>query len=257
MNWIRKTLMMAMCLLAMMAISLGQVLEEVPNENKGPGNPDHYNKGFFLALAVPVATLNIDLGHQNMKALLEGDGLAFPNMVPSTAIGIGGYLGRFYGRAGMNYSLGQSGRDFFADQGRSLRRGLDEISLQLGLAIWQTRNVSLIAWAGAGFLSSSVVIQDYRGINSVDLNEITEGGLRTGWPILYHESGVIDLSLEYQAGRPKNRTSLNESIRVGYRFGWQEEPWRLESGNLSTPLTDRVSQLYVQINFNIGFNFID
>ncbi|MEM9985285.1 MAG: hypothetical protein AAF804_09335, partial [Bacteroidota bacterium] len=181
----------------------------------------------------------------------------FINTIPATAIGFGGFIGRFYGRAGMSYSLGQSGRVQFSDQGLSMRRGFEELSAHLGVAIWQSRNVSLIGWAGIGFLSSSVVVQDYNGLNSVDLNDLTEGDLSTGWPILFHESELVDLSLEYQVGRPKDRTSLNESIRVGYRFGWREEAWLLEAGNLASPLTDRVSQIYLQVNFNIGFNFID
>lgn len=243
-------------------LSLGaaaQIMEDVQTDSTELLGPERYEQSWYFTSSFAEGLFWFGTGHANMNALLERQGLS-PSIWSSSLYINGGvrFLNRAYadlllaiplwGLGNASESVEFGGNQISIDDYRS------HISLNLGYALVQSRNMSLILRAGIGWVGREVRIVEYEQVpfNFDNFNQPSEARV---WPILYHQSGVGDVSIEFLQGRPKRPLSVSPSLRAGFLVGFNSRAWETGGSNLTVNApSDRTQSFYIAGGITIFLN---
>lgn len=254
-----KPLLFALSVLSALAALPGagraQALVAI-NEADSLPDPDRYPFTIYSVLGLGPTYLSLHTGYQNMYELLEGQGAKPAPAEALYGLGFGGRYRRLFAEAYIAQSLGGVMDFLYDNESRRISTQTFVGELNLGFAVWQSRNSQLLLRGGIGGVSQWIMVTDPPAGIPFDPGQLTPATAAGRWPILQHESAAASFSVEWLSGRFKRWASIMTSCRLGYQFGLSEKPWEAEDGTvLSRVVSDRAGMAYLSLNLWIGRNF--
>ncbi|MCI4669504.1 MAG: hypothetical protein MRZ79_15325 [Bacteroidia bacterium] len=245
----------ALILFLFPALVGAQVLKQKNDLSQTLNNPDDYPFSVYLVLGIPGGSISYDLGYQNLYSSMRERDILLPNLSAIANFAVGARYKRLWAEVliGTNFSF----MDLppFESRRFDIISGQDMTSFSIGYSIFQDRNTSLVLRAGFGQTLTGHSITPRVEDAFIDFDILDPNAGPNSFPVIYHQSEFVDLSMEWRIGREKTRIGLAESIRLGYRYGLEKKPWEVVNATaINTPL-DRLSQVFFQVSFNITHNF--
>lgn len=226
------------------------------NEVDSLPDPDRYPFTVYSVLGLGPTFLGLHTGYQNMYNLLEAQGAKPARLDDMYGLGFGGRYRRLFAEVYIARSVGGVMDFLYDDQPRRVATEMFSGELNLGFAVWQSRNSQLLLRGGIGGVSQWIMVSDAPGSAPFDPGDLSLASAAGRWPILQHESAAASFSVEWLSGRFKRWASVMTSCRLGYQLGLSERPWEAEDGaRLSRAVSDRAGMAYLSLNLWIGRNF--
>lgn len=122
--------------------------------------------------------------------------------------------------------------------------------VSLGYAILSERNYFLYFNLGAGYAEYVRTIE-IKGSQPTTLTLALQSGNGQGI-VLKNTGAFLDFSFEIMS-RTKEAKALGKSIKLGYRYGLQENAWNSTFNNFTEVPSDRIGNLYFQFTFTLPY----
>lgn len=230
----------------------------LPQENPSSHqlkDPDNFPFGFYLSLGLPGTAVSYETGYQNLYELFESKGIGMPHYRTMVFYGAGIRYKRMYADMSLNSLFNTFILEPYGDPDFNKISSQSVNTVNLGFSIFQNRNMAFLLKAGFGEVRSSFWVTPLEPGIQVDFNQIDQVEGPVAFPHVFHRSTFIDMGIEFLQGRAKSRTSLSQSIRLGYKMGLNEEAWQAVNATTVNAPIDRFGQIYAQVLFIFGGNF--
>lgn len=233
-----------------------QVLEQEPSSSKQLKDPDDFPFGFNLFLGLPGTAISRDLGYQNLHALFDSKGIGLPKFRTMVFYGVGFRYKRLYADMSLSSLFGTFPLELYGEPSFNTVSSQSVNMISVGVSIFQNRNAAFLLKAGFGEATSSFWVTPLETGVEVDFDQIEQVDSPIAFPHVFHKSTFLDVGIEVFQGRAKSRTSLSQSIRLGYRDGLNEKAWQAVNASTVNAPVDRFRQVYVQVLFTFGANWV-
>jgi hypothetical protein len=183
----------------------------------------------------------------NLNSFLESNNIESKNLILSVPLNLIYQHNRLKIGLEAVYGLPRA-RESQAKYSSSLNVRIE--SLSFGYAIVADRNYFLYLNFGAGHAEYTRTI-DIKAPQTTSLSSALQSG--TGQSVVLKNSGAfLDFSLETLI-RTKKAKALGNSIKIGYRYGLEENPWNSTFNSFTDIPSDRVSNFYMQFIFTLPY----
>ncbi len=231
--------------------------QPVPTEELTTTLPDADAYPFSVYLLMPLTPLEIflDVGYRNMYQLLRNNGVLTSRndlfIEDLISFGVGGRWKRSY--LDLKLAFSPSKRDLYFNKDYEVFNSYTIASINLGYAVWQDRNYSMLLRGGIGGAFRDIELFQKSSSPTLNFNNFTSPVSTVAWS-LKHSALIGDVGIEWQVGRPKRNISASQWIRLGYRFGLNDQTWEAQTTAANAP-TDRPRQWYISGHMSISNNF--
>lgn len=233
-----------------------QPLQPLPDSSASLPDPSRYDRGIYTTMSVGPSILGVETGYRNIHRLLESQGLKPDPLRSMLYIGVGGRLHRLYAEMYVASTLASlSGFSYTSDKPIRVHADFASVGVNLGYALFQGRNESLILRLGADVAEYFLLFSESATSGPLDLTQVGGSAAGRSWPLISHFGPTGHLCLEFLGGRAKRPVTLASNLRLGYQFGLGQSRWKAQEGTLINAPTDRAGFLYIGAGFWIGRNF--
>lgn len=190
--------------------------------------------------------------YPNMNRFLKQQGIPQDWINENYFLGFGVTKGRFKLDLEINTSVifGPERNERYLSQASTRT-----FSAHPALGIFKTRNRTLYLQTGVGWMETDLIISPRQSnVNGLSFNQIANVPIVGSYPILRHESLVMDFGIQLIHTAKRSR-DLVESFRIGYRTGFQEKAWASPGLTISGTPIDRAGLIYFQTHLQVSNNF--
>jgi hypothetical protein len=234
----KQTTMKQILLFALMTFfvhtSFCQNLSDTVNVEYSKNSPKRLTIGFsspFLGL--------IFLSSPNLNKFIDDRNISTRNYMISIPLNVSYQQNRF--KIGLEAYYGFSS-DCNCNRLSSSTKA-DIIGGSIGYAVFSERNYFIYFNLGVGYADYLKVI-DVDKPQTTSLASALQSG--AGQSVSLKNSGTfLDFSIE-SVIRTKKAQALGRTIKIGYRYGLQENEWTSKLNNITDTPADRISSFYVQ-----------
>lgn len=233
-----------------------QGLEIVADAQNSLPDPARYKSSIYSLLSVGPSVLGIETGYKNMHRLLKSQGLEPDKLRSMFQLGAGVRIHKVYVELYAASTVGSLTSFYYpSDNGRRVHTDFASVGINLGYALFEGRNESLILRAGADWAEYFLMFSSTPASGPLDLTRITSSPAGSIWPVISHAAPTANLSIEFLGGRAKKPATFAYDARLGYQFGIGQTSWEALEGSLLNAPTDKAGMLYLSIGVWIGRNF--
>ena len=184
----------------------------------------------------------------NLNNFLDAKKIGTWNILPSIPVNLNYQKNRFKVGLEAVFSLPDSpykSQDKFAT---SLNANI--ASLSVGYALFAERNYFLYINIGGGYAEYLRTIE-IKTSQPTSLTSALQNGTGQGFT-LTNKGTFLDFSLETMI-RTQKVKALGKSFKLGYRYGFQENPWNSTFNSFTETPSDRMGNLYFQFMFTLPY----
>ena len=239
---------------------IGQMLEEINIKPKDLVDPDQYPFGVYLKVGLPAGAFAVETGKNSIRQNFQEQGINLPNLRSSNIFAVGIRYKRFYLEIGATNQL----NSFPTSSSNSSRVVFKGFTINanntagwgnVGVSLFQNRNSAFLLRLGLGRNESSYLISSNRNLTELNFDDLLGESGSSSSRLIIHENTFWDIGVEFLRGRAKSPNNFGEIIRLGFRRGINEVAWReFNTSSVNAPL-DRMSEIYMQLCFHLGYNF--
>lgn len=184
----------------------------------------------------------------NLNKLLDSKKIDTWDFLQTVPVNLNFQKNRFKVGAEVTFSLPDSPRKSQDKFATSLNANM--LNLSLGYAIFSERNYFLYLNLGAGYAEYLRTIE-IKNQQATTLTSALQSGIGQSF-VLRNKGGFLDFSIETMIRTPKVK-AIGKSIKLGYRYGFQENAWNSTFNSFTETPSDRMGNLYFQFMFTLPY----
>jgi hypothetical protein len=184
----------------------------------------------------------------NLNKFLDSKNIDTWNWVLSVPVNLTFQKNRFKIGAEAIFSLPDSPRESQGKFATSLNA--NTINLTLGYAVLAERNYFLYLNLGAGYAEYLRTIET-KNSQPTTLNSALQSGMGQSF-VLRNKGAFLDFSIETMTRTSKVK-ALGKSFKLGYQYGFKENPWNSTFSNFTEIPSDRMGNLYMQFTLTLPY----
>ncbi len=238
-----KKLLLITCLTFCVQTTFCQNLADTVNVEYSKNSPERLTFG----VGVPVGSGYMWIFAPNLNKFLDSRNIRTWNIVESIPLTINYQKNKFKISGGGSFSFLDG--DISNDKSATTLNAII-FDVSSGYAIFSERNYFLYFNLGTGFAQYTRTIE-IKNSQPITLASALQSGNGQG-VVLKNTGAFLDFSFEIMS-RTKEAKALGKSIKLGYRYGLQENAWNSTFNNFTEVPSDRIGNLYFQFTFTLPY----
>lgn len=237
------------------ATGFAQDLEIISSDTLA--DPDAHPWSIFVISSLIPSNFGLELGYNNMRKLLQNEGVNFFPFYHLIDWGTGIRYRRTYLQMQFSHSFFNTFTPGASTASGRLGARASYFcgSLSLGYAVWQNRNRALIVNSGVQAAAVELHLTDESVRTILNFNQLGNPfPVARAWPTLRHAGPALHFSVELVNGRPKKPYHIASTLCLGYWHGFGNERWSADNALVQNAPSDRTGMLYLALKYWLSRN---